>query len=330
MAQAEALQDVRFPGIPADCTFNPANPTACDPGFGGLVTGFPALGSSIYHAGSVDFIHRAGHGLYLRTNYTFSKTIDNGSNELFSSYVNPRRSQDPNDFGAERGLSAMDFPHKFTVAWVYDVPKLGGESGFAKALLHGWQYNGSFIVESGQPITALADSDVNGDFDSAGDRAYFNPNGVANTATGSDFVCNDGVGGATRIVTDPATCGTGNDANIVGYVAQSNAMFIQPGLGVKSNLGRNTVRSPGFQVWNMSLFKNTRIGERFNLQFRVETYNTFNHRNFSITAPSSLGTVVANNALSTSYPFVDNSLFLNAKQFNGGSRQMQLGLKLIF
>jgi hypothetical protein len=80
----------------------------------------------------------------------------------------------------------------------------------------------------------------------------------------------------------------------------------------------------------MSLFKNTRIGERFNLQFRVETYNTFNHRNFSITAPSSLGTVVANNALSTSYPFVDNSLFLNAKQFNGGSRQMQLGLKLIF
>ena len=36
---------------------------------------------------------------------------------------------------------------------------------------------------------------------------------------------------------------------------------------------------PGQQVWDISLMKNTRIGERFNFQLRLETFNTFNHGN---------------------------------------------------
>ncbi|HEY2351091.1 MAG TPA: TonB-dependent receptor, partial [Candidatus Acidoferrum sp.] len=89
--------------------FNP-QPYSVD-GFEGALTTFPPLGSGIYHAVSVDFIHRLTRGLYVRANYTYSKNIDNATNELFSSVVNPRRAQDGYDFGNERGLSALDIPH---------------------------------------------------------------------------------------------------------------------------------------------------------------------------------------------------------------------------
>ena len=39
---------------------------------------------------------------------------------------------------------------------------------------------------------------------------------------------------------------------------------------------------PNFQRWDVSLFKNTKLrGERMYVQFRAETFNVFNHTNFS-------------------------------------------------
>jgi hypothetical protein len=49
-------------------------------GFGGIVTSDPPKGTSIYHAGSVNFTHRAGRGLSFNTNYTWSHTISNSDN----------------------------------------------------------------------------------------------------------------------------------------------------------------------------------------------------------------------------------------------------------
>jgi len=170
-------------------------------------------------------------------------------------------------------------------------------------------------------------------------------------------VCNAGPGGATSSVgIDPGTapgsvkgawqCGNEDDANIVGYVVapttigansgpiNTNARFIQAGVGALANAGRDTVSTPGLNIWNMSLLKTTRITERFSLQFRAETYNTFNHRNFSIGLPTNNGTIDQTtnaNPLSSGYIFVTSgSLFLNNHQFNGGSRTMQLGLRLIW
>ena len=70
-------------------------------GFLGSLTTFPPSGSASITPCSVDFIHRFAKDSYFRANYTFSKNIDNSTNELFSSYVNPRRAQDGFDF-AER------------------------------------------------------------------------------------------------------------------------------------------------------------------------------------------------------------------------------------
>ncbi len=295
-------------------------------GFFSTVTAFPATGSAIYHAGSADLNHRFGQGLTLRTNYTFAHNIDNATNELFSSRVNPRRPQDPNNIAGERGRSALDIRHKFALSWIYEIPKVNLQNRGARAVLHGWQFSGTYLAQSGQPITALSGVDANGDFDAAGDRAILNPNGTGLTGTSVNFVLRDPGTGATSICS--SNCPSDQT---VGYVAvDPSARFVQGELGALSNLGRNTISTPGLNIWNMAVFKTTKISEGVNIQFRVETFNTFNHRNFSLAAPTVFSVLDPQNALSTSFANVSSQNFLNIRQFDGGARTMQLGLKLSF
>lgn len=51
------------------------------------------------------------------------------------------------------------------------------------------------------------------------------------------------------------------------------------GAGLVRDLGRNAQHGPGFQVWDFSVFKRFHIRERFNLEFRSEFFNVFNHPN---------------------------------------------------
>src|SRR5262249_33140509 len=52
------------------------------------------------------------------------------------------------------------------------------------------------------------------------------------------------------------------------------------GAGRSGNAGRNTIRTPGLNEWNASLFKRTTIKEGHVLEFRSEFYNALNHANF--------------------------------------------------
>jgi hypothetical protein len=302
-------------------------------GFLGSMTTFPPSGSGIYHAGSVDFIHRFARGLYFRANYTFSKNIDNSTNELFSSYVNPRRSQDGFNIPGDRGRSALDLPQKFAMTWVYDLPNVHSGYRFVRALAHGWEWSGTYLAQSGQPVTPLSGLDANDNGDTAGDRTIFNPAGVGLTGSIVDAVCNDGAGGATRVVTN-AKASPCASAHTVGYVAVNpNARFIQAGVGALANVGRNTVSSPGLNIWNMSVFKTNRLTERASLQFRFQSYDTFNHRNPSVGLPSnngSLDTAQNANPLNAGYIFVTSPTFLSKFAFDGGSRTLELGLRLIW
>ena len=299
-------------------------------GFFGNLTENPSIGTGIYHAGSVDFVHQFAKGLYFRANYTFSKNIDNSTNELFSSRVNPRRAQDGFNFAAERGRSALDLPQKFAITWVYDFPNVHSENRFVRGLAHNWEWSGTYLAQSGQPVTPLSNVDANANGDGAGDRTIINPAGVGLTGTTVEEVCNDGAGGATRIIT--ATSAACASSNMVGYVAaNSNARFVQAGLGALANAGRNTVSTPGFNIWNMSLFKTMKFTERTSVQFRFQTFDIFNHQNYSLGLPTNNGTIDQNtntNPLNTSYIFVTSPQFLNKFIFNGGSRTLELGLRL--
>ncbi len=310
--------------------FNKA-PLSVD-GFLGVMTTFPPLGSGIYHAVSADFMHRFTRGLYFRANYTFSKNIDNATNELFSSFVNPRRSQDGYNFPGDRGLSALNIPQKFAITWVYDLPNVRTDNRFLRGAAHGWELSGTYLAESGQPVTPLSGVDSNFNGDTAGDRTVFNPAGVGLTGTTVNPVCNDGGGGATRIISaSSAACAS---ANVVGYVAvNSTARFVQAGVGALANVGRNTVNSPGINTWNISVLKTNKLTERASLQFRFETYNTFNHRSFSVGLPTNNGAIdqaTNTNPLNAGYIFVTSPTFLNKFSFDGGSRTLEVGLRLIW
>ncbi len=298
-----------------------------------LMTAFPPIGSSSYHAGSVDLNRRFARGLMLRANYTWAHTIDDATNELFTSAVNPRRPFDWMNLALDRANSALDVRHKFALSWIYEFPNMATDSGFLKTLIHGWQWNGTYIAQSGQPVSLLANADSNANADAAADRAILNPGGTANLGTAVNYVC-AGPGGATSVASFDAGC-VGGSGNVAGYVAKNpNARYVQAELGANPTLGRNSFVSSGVNIWNMGMFKNTKLTERVTLQFRADAFNVFNHYNFSLAQPTVFQTGVligtVNNALSTTYSNVTSDLFLNPKQFTGGKREMQLGVKLIW
>ena len=75
---------------------------------------------------------------------------------------------------------------------------------------------------------------------------------------------------------------------------------------------------PGLAEVDASLFKDTAITERTNLQFRAEVFNVLNHANFG--TPNA--TVFSSGAISPSAGLITTTATT--------SRQIQFGLKLIF
>jgi len=304
-------------------------------GFFGNITSDPPKGSSTYHGMSVNFTQKAYRGLYANVNYTWSHTLDNSTNEFFTSLLNPRRAQDTNNLSQDWGNSDLDVRHKLAFSVLYTLPKfVASTRGFMAALVNGYQIGTTFLAQTGQPVTVQSGIDANANGDVAGDRAIFNPNGVGLTGTDAFTVCRNNTTGATAIsattISVDGSCAAGFSG--VGYVAADpSARFIVAGPGAQANLARNSVRSPGFGLLNLSLAKDIHIGEVTRFQLRSDFFNVLNHRNFTIgngniSSVASIPVAQGNGQ----YVQVTDPQFLNAKVFSGGSRQVVLGLKLIF
>jgi len=101
-----------------------------------------------------------------------------------------------------------------------------------------------------------------------------------------------------------------------GFV--NRAAFTQQATGF-GNAGRNILTSPGFQDVDFSIAKNTQIKERFSVQFRAEAFNLLNHPNFA---------QPVNNLLAANFGQILATRTTRGDL--GSSRQLQLGIKLIF
>jgi hypothetical protein len=86
------------------------------------------------------------------------------------------------------------------------------------------------------------------------------------------------------------------------------------------NVGRNTLVGPSLVKWDFSLAKNTRLTEQWNLQFRSEFFNLFNHANFS--GPAA-------NLFTAAGARVGNAGSIS-RTLNGNWRQIQFALRLTF
>jgi len=85
------------------------------------------------------------------------------------------------------------------------------------------------------------------------------------------------------------THGLASRADVTGAIAYpktvaewfNTAIYTNPAPGFYGDSGRNTVRGPGMEKFDVSLYKSFQIGERIHSQIRVEGFNVLNHVNYS-------------------------------------------------
>lgn len=242
--------------------------------------------NSNYNALQVRYQQRLTRGFSALASYTWAKSIDDASN-FFTSAGDPNFPQNSYNVAAERGLSNFDVRHRFSLSYSYAVPFKQPGDGLVASLVNGWETFGIVTLQSGRPFTVALLPEID------------------NSGTGRSIL---GFGANDR----PNVIGNGELSNHTTDQWFNTAAFAFPFPGTFGNAGRNILEGPGFQNVNMSILKNTRFNERFNLQFRAEAFNLFNHPNFNL-PDNFLGSPTFGRITSARDP-----------------RHIQFGLKLLF
>jgi Carboxypeptidase regulatory-like domain/TonB dependent receptor/TonB-dependent Receptor Plug Domain len=262
------------------------------PDFAGIYE-LEASANSRYNALQIFLRRRLSNGLTLFVSHVWSHSIDDASNGICSCTAGVSLPQNSFDTRAEKAVSSFDQRQRFTINFVYDLAVLPHVlAKWPKRLTEGWEVSGIYSIGSGVPITPFW-------------------NGAAPSGSGESS--ND----------RPNAVGDPNNGPKRWNAWFNTAAFVPAAPGTFGNAGRNTIIGPRNNIADLSLIKSTRINERLRLQFRSEFFNVFNHPNFAlpnVTVNSSgFGTI-------TSTPDVANGNPLG----DGGPRQVQLALKLVF
>ena len=215
------------------------------------------VATSRYDSLQVAWNRRFANGLLFGASYTLSQSMDSGSNQ---------RDVIPNTYDPDMmwGPSEFDAHHVLTINYLYQFPFFRNRSGFAGKTLGGWQISGISQFQTGLPCSVAG------------------PNDYAGVGLDSNFGC--GVNGQYWIVNGiPKIVGTFGPTG--QWFATTNPdgspIFIKPTSGTFNDARvRNIIYQPGFQNWNLGLFKSFPITEKTGLQFRAEAYNVWNHPNW--------------------------------------------------
>jgi hypothetical protein len=240
-------------------------PTSC---IYGSVGEMASIANSSYNALETSLRKRFGHGLSFLASYTRSHSIDDVSSfNITGSASQPVAgendlAQDPFDLAAERGRSMFDSHNRFVLSYQWALPFLQHSSTWYGRAFGNWQLNGIFTAMSGGPFTVFDSNDVSlqGQAPEITGFSANRPNVVGNPNSG------------------PRT--PQEWFNIKAFQP------LQPDpLGrfeVFGDEGRNAVQGPGYVDWDASAFKNIRLTESKELQFRGELFNLLNHTNFRL------------------------------------------------
>lgn len=205
--------------------------------------------NSHYNGLQIDLTSRI-RDLTLRAYYTLSRSIDStnagsGGGDL-GNVSNPYLG-----WKYDNGLSGFDRTHNGAVNFIYDVPFLRNSGNrLLKSTIGGWEVSGIITMTTGVPINPQLTGGQSG-------------NGLPNATNRPDQVGN---------VSYPHTAGEWFNKDA----------FADPAVGAWGNAGHNSLRGPGRDNWNLSLFKSFVLsearGSRF--EFRAESFNTWNHTEF--------------------------------------------------
>lgn len=204
-----------------------------------------------YDSLQLTFRQRLAKGFSINGAYTFSKSIDEISDDIFSATAVAL--VDSNNRLLDRGASGFNAPHVFVASYLWDLPGTSRYGWFGKQVVNGWQLSGITRFDSGNPFTVSAGTDTNLD-GNANDRA--------------------------DLVGDPKLSGgRSRDEWLMRYF--NTDAFAKPEAGTPGTAGRSILYGPGSATWNISAFKNFELRENHRLQFRSEFFSAFNHPNFS-------------------------------------------------
>jgi hypothetical protein len=187
--------------------------------------------------------------LRLLASYTYGKSLDQSSSIQEQVY--------PYNYHEEYAPSAFDIKHNFVVSYNYELPfaKLFGKTN---RLTDGWSLSGITRFASGLPVT----------FASFGDNALV-------------YVQNNGVNSVSIDLPNYTPGNLQINHNPRNGLAYFNASLFTPNtLGTQGNAKRRFFYGPGINNFDIALHKFTKLPESKSLEFRFETFNTFNHAQF--------------------------------------------------
>ena len=241
-------------------------------------------GSSTYHSLQASVSHRFSGGLYFQGAYTWAKSLDNSSGSAFTDELNGLfHTGDLFDLRGNRGLSDFDRTHRISISYVYELPfakRFGIQNKGIGRLAHGWAVHGTTIFQSGTPFLiydssggTLQDPENNSGFNKA---TLASGQTVGNVLTSGDIRdrLNNYVNLGAFIVAANNRCV--NNQNVVVPCSDSSST----GLAAIGSLGRNVLRGPFQQNWDISFVKTTKVTETTSLEFRAEFFNVWNHAAF--------------------------------------------------
>jgi hypothetical protein len=296
------LTTVRNPDGTSRSVPNPNCPngpvTRRNPKFGSQAMFFSSSVNN-FNAVYIDLNRRFRSGMAFRANYTFSKSLDNASGLTGTQIAGVAASvvMDPEDRMRDYGLSSFDTRNRFSFNSSYELPFgsgkafLGGATGLGNTLVSGWQLNVILALQDGFPFTP-------------GLGFSQSRNTDTNNPDRPDIAPGRTVSGA--------------------YLRKPEAwidptVFQLQTLGTYGNAGRNILIGPGFAGVDMSLFKTTRLTERWGLRFQAEFFNLLNRTNFGLPG---LIMLTPSGAIAPSAGRITRTATT--------SRQIQFGMKLTF
>jgi outer membrane receptor protein involved in Fe transport len=156
----------------------------------------------------------------------------------------------------ERGNALFDTRNRFVLSFGYELPRLMDKPVFERLLIGGWQLNGIFQVQSGNPFTAVNSA-------TTAQSLTFRPNMTCNpnNLTNRDV-------GTTKLFFNTACF----SLPTVGTKVDNSKSGSEP---------RGVIVGPGFNTTDASLFKIFRITENQHADFRFEVFNVFNEAHFA-------------------------------------------------
>jgi len=257
------------------------------------------VANSMYNSLQVAWNRRFSGGLQFGVSYTLSKSMDDGSNQ---------RDVIPNTYdpGMMWGPSEFDARHILVFSYLYDLPIFKNRSNLSGKLLGGWQVSGVTQFQTGLPCGAAHATDY------------------ARVGLDSNFGC--GVNGQYWTVNGvPKIIGTFGSSGqwFSTKNPDGSSIFVVPANGTFNHARvRDLIYQPGFQNWNLGLFKSFPIDEQRGFQFRAEAFNFINHPNWG----GGSGGGVNFDPTSSNFGKVTTK----GGGVGGGERNLQLSLRAYF